>query len=327
MQKITKKYEKAEDFIGWKSKDGRLEVVGIAGRDLRSIALFKVTCTECSKDPELFPDGYFISRKGELEKEKFPCGCSINYVWDEQQCLLRMKRLRDNENFTVHGFAEEFHGNKTEVTCECHIHKYKWETTVNELMSDRGNCTKCSNKYRPTEQELLFKLEEICKKHNYKLIGFPDGFKNKESKLIYVCPIHGKKFVTYNNFMYSGTRCPNCATYGYRSDKAGSFYIARWIKDSHSFIKFGITNQKVKYRLGKQKRFTDYKYNILYTKSWLDGGIPLELEKLIKESPLFNRGVIDKIDFPDGFTETIEESQLESLMIFVDNYIKRYEHE
>ena len=54
-----KKYEKAEDFIGWKSPDGKLEVIGIAGKQ-GYISTFKVICTECSKDKELFPDGYFV---------------------------------------------------------------------------------------------------------------------------------------------------------------------------------------------------------------------------------------------------------------------------
>ena len=39
------KYEKAEDFIGWKSKDGKLEVIGIHGKKAGRTT-FKVTCTE-----------------------------------------------------------------------------------------------------------------------------------------------------------------------------------------------------------------------------------------------------------------------------------------
>ena len=65
--KEVRKIEKAEDFVGWKSPDGKLEVIGIAGKQGR-ITTFKVTCTECSKDPELFPDGYFVSLKGDFEE-------------------------------------------------------------------------------------------------------------------------------------------------------------------------------------------------------------------------------------------------------------------
>lgn len=61
--KIKKKQQKAKDFIGWKSEDGKLEVVGIAAKQGRTTT-FKVTCTECSKDKELFPEGYFVSTKG-----------------------------------------------------------------------------------------------------------------------------------------------------------------------------------------------------------------------------------------------------------------------
>ena len=44
------KRQKPEDFIGWISPDGKLEVIGIAGKQ-GTKTLFKVTCSECSKDP------------------------------------------------------------------------------------------------------------------------------------------------------------------------------------------------------------------------------------------------------------------------------------
>lgn len=75
-----KKRPKAEDFIGWKSHNGTLEVIGVAGKQGYK-TLYKVTCTECSKDPELFPDGYFVSLKDNLIRGKLPCGCSKNPYW------------------------------------------------------------------------------------------------------------------------------------------------------------------------------------------------------------------------------------------------------
>ena len=59
--KTKKKRQKPEDFIGETFNNGKLEVVGIHGKQGRAIT-FKVICTECSKDPELFPDGYFVLR-------------------------------------------------------------------------------------------------------------------------------------------------------------------------------------------------------------------------------------------------------------------------
>ena len=54
--------QKPEDFIGWKSPDGKLEVIGIIGKQGTN-TVYKVTCTECCKDKELFPSGYFVATK------------------------------------------------------------------------------------------------------------------------------------------------------------------------------------------------------------------------------------------------------------------------
>ena len=110
---MTKKREKPEDFIGWKSPDGTLEVIGIAGKKARNTA-FKVTCTECSKDKELFPDGYFTSTKGNLNSGRKPCGCS-RYNWQNWQFLILARRAGEKKGFIVHGFAEEFKNQKNKI--------------------------------------------------------------------------------------------------------------------------------------------------------------------------------------------------------------------
>ena len=87
-----KKYERAEDFIGWKSEDGKLEVTGIAGKQGRNTT-FKVKCIECSKDHELFPDGYFISLRQHLVNGAKPCGCSKSPKWVDWQYLILARRI------------------------------------------------------------------------------------------------------------------------------------------------------------------------------------------------------------------------------------------
>lgn len=54
------KRQKPEDFIGWKSEDGKLEVIGIAGKQ-GSITTFKVKCFECADDPQMFGDGFLLA--------------------------------------------------------------------------------------------------------------------------------------------------------------------------------------------------------------------------------------------------------------------------
>lgn len=100
---IKKKQQRAENFIGWKSEDGKLEVIGIAGKQ-GNITTFKVTCTECSKDPELFPDGYFISRKGRLVRGQKPCGCSM-YKWEDWAVFDSCLQSRRGQKFYCSWFC------------------------------------------------------------------------------------------------------------------------------------------------------------------------------------------------------------------------------
>ena len=215
--KNNNKYEKPEKFIGWKSGDGKLEVMGIAGRigKLNNTTIFKVTCTECSKDPELFPDGYFISTKGKLKSGNKPCGCSKRPSWKDWQFLILARRAGEKKGFIVHGFAEEFHGQHTKLNLECLKDGHKWNASIDSIINTNSGCPKCkatalAERRRTPEHIALQKCTEICKEMNYDVIGFPDSYKNKDSNFEYVCKIHGKQSVRYSSFVSLKSRCMGC---------------------------------------------------------------------------------------------------------------------
>lgn len=131
MNKKVKKYEKAENFVGWKSHDGKLSVISIVKKSKHTT--FKVTCTECAKDPELFPDGYFVSTKSNLIKGKRPCGCGSGFGWEGWQYLILARRAGEKRGFIVHGFSEEFHGQNTKLNIECLKDGHKWSTSRRQV--------------------------------------------------------------------------------------------------------------------------------------------------------------------------------------------------
>jgi len=241
------KQQKAEDFIGWISPDGKLEVTGIAGKQ-GTKTLFKVTCSECSKDPELFPDGYFVSLKQHLVNEQKPCGCS-KYNWFDWQYLILARRAGEKRGFIVHGFSNEFDGQSTKVFLECLKDGYKWTASINNVINQGSGCPKCSGNIKYTEQEALQKCIDICKEMDYDVIGFVNGYKGiHKTRFEYVCKIHGKQNVIYHNFVNSGTRCIGCYKdrqkelgnlYGYypeRKDEQDYLYILNF---NNKFIKVG----------------------------------------------------------------------------------------
>ena len=227
-----KKREAAEDFIGWKSPDGKLEVVGIIEKSKHTT--FKVTCTECSKDPELFPDGYFVSQKWNLVKEIKPCGCGKNVRWKDWQFLILARRAAKGR-FIVHGFAEEFHGKKTKLNLECLKDGYKWITSIDGIINMGSGCPKCAGNIKPTEQEALQKCINICKEMDYDVIGFMNGYKNACSSFEYNCKIHGKQSVRYHNFVNIGTRCMGCWKDKQRDNGNGNGYHPER-KDEQDFL-------------------------------------------------------------------------------------------
>lgn len=200
--------EKAEDFIGWKSKDGKLEVIGIKGKDNNGRSLFKVTCVECCKDKELFPIGHFVSLKDNLKKGQIPCGCAKSPRWNQEQFLVLARRAAKGR-FIVHGFNEEFHGQNTKLACECVIDGHFWYPRINNVLKYQG-CPKCGKRPNITEEEAISNCESICEKEGYTFLGFPSGYRNNRSRLEYLCDLHGIQNINYNHFVNSGKRCKYC---------------------------------------------------------------------------------------------------------------------
>lgn len=313
-KKKREKRQKPEDFIGWKSEDGKLEVVGVFEHTKGKPAKFKVTCTKCSKDPELFPEGYFVSTKGDLIKGNKPCGCSKIPKWKPFQFLILARRAGEKKDFIVHGF-EEFKGAYTKLDLECLKDGYKWTAIIHSIINKGSGCPKCrdtsaSEQKKTPNHIALQNCISICKEMDYDVIGFVDGYKGThKTRFEYNCKIHGKQNVSHHDFVNTGSRCKGCTKYGYSTSKQGTLYVYQWIKDGHSFIKFGITNQKEVARIKKQKRGTEYKYKKIWSANFEDGSIPLHIENYIKNSGI-EIGIMSKEEFPDGFTETTHTDSL-----------------
>ncbi len=314
--KAKKKREKPEDFIGETFNNGKLRVIGIHGKQGRAVT-FKVTCTECSKDPELFPDGYFIDTKRNLKKGKKPCGCSKQPRWFPFQYLILASRVGKKKGFVVHGFAENFHGKNTKLNLECLKDEYKWVASVHSIINVGTGCPRCGGKLKLTEGEALERCTGICKENNYSVIGFVDGYKNCYSYFEYLCEIHGKQQVRYTNFVNTGSRCKGCVEVGYSPAKQGTVYVYQWVKEEHTFLKIGITNRALTVRIKEQSEVTLYNYRRIWSATFEDGAIPLHIENYVKNSGI-EIGVMSKEEFPDGFTETIcieDMDYLENLIV------------
>lgn len=209
---MVRKTEELEDFIGWKSEDSGLEVVELLERGKHP--KYKVVCNVCSKDPELFPLGYFISTKSDLKRGVKPCGCSKAPRWKGWQYLILANRAVENKNIVIHGFTEDFKGVNTRIACECTLDQKLWQPTLAQIIHKEHGCPECVKSTlremkKTPELVVIERCKTICNEMNYSFIGFPDGYKNAKSKLEYKCSVHGLQTIDYDHFC-RGSRCGLC---------------------------------------------------------------------------------------------------------------------
>ena len=256
--------------------------------------------------------------------------CSNNGRPTEEQALNICKDLCDKEGYTDVVFPNGYsNATNTRLEYKCPIHGLQ-NTSYVSFVNGGKRCKECGviksreNQKIPAH-EALNNCKIICDVMGYRPIGFVDGYINAiTTEFEYECPIHGIQKVRYNKFVNSGYRCPSCSVSGYSVEKPGSFYVVRWTRGVHSFIKFGITNQSIKDRISQQARYTEYSHEIIYSQTWEDGKIAAILERRIKYNSTLNIGVIDKQYFEDGFTETIDLKELDILLEYVRIYLAEF---
>ncbi|ATI17852.1 hypothetical protein [Aeromonas phage AS-yj] len=302
-----------DDFIGQTfptPKGGVLTVVGIADRKSGTHKLYKLTCSICHEDKELFPE-LFESTKGNLVTGRAPCGCSNRTNWKPFQIEVIVGRLCKEMGYEYVGFPEGYKNCYSKFEYICHTHG-KQSVSYCKFVNCCRRCPDCGtesmkDKQRNPEAETIVK--ELCDKEGYEYIGFPEGYKNAHSKFEYICHTHGKQSVSYCKFVNCCQRCPDCAEYGYGKSKHGYLYVTNWTnydKDTNEFFKIGITNF-LDQRIKQQARKTSYKPHQLIVFKFEDGSIPQELERLTKPYRQdMEHPIITPDEFVDGATEILQ---------------------
>ncbi|EOW9283502.1 TPA: hypothetical protein PX772_002836 [Vibrio cholerae] len=131
------------EFIGTTfntDKGSTLTVVDVSHKS-GSNAVFTLTCSICSKDKELFPDGSIKSRKADLEKGAVPCGCSNMPKWSQEQFETLIKRKCSLRGYEFQGFVGEWKGQKTYLRLYNPINDHTWESTnINSFLNLNAGC-------------------------------------------------------------------------------------------------------------------------------------------------------------------------------------------
>ncbi|CAL9961504.1 endonuclease [Vibrio phage F99] len=294
-----------------------LTVTGISGKSKNYTTVFRVECSVCSKDTELFPEG-FNCRKGSLQNKdgslnKIPCGCSNSPRWTDRQDEIHTQRILDETqpNLKVVG-SERVKGRGREFILECAVcskDKGLWpKGSINSIKSSLVNrqipCG-CSKKPEWSEDQFKTLVQRECNQRAYIFHGWGGDFKSAHTKLDLENPVTGNRWQSnsINNFLNLGSGDPYFGS-GYSTELDGRLYLVEWFGFGESYLKKGITNKETLTRIKQQYSKSKLDYRIIREIHSEDGQLIADLEKFLNIR--FDGSQCSKELLPDGWTETVE---------------------
>ncbi|UZV41179.1 putative homing endonuclease [Vibrio phage vB_VpaM_R16F] len=214
------------EFVGTQfptPKGGVLMVTGVSHKQGGNVK-FSLDCSVCSKDKELFPDG-FTSTKSNLMSGYVPCGCTFNPKWTPEQDLIHTNRFLAEKMphlKAVDSIKEKGKARKFILECSvCSEDKKLWPygsiTSVkSRLMEGKVPCG-CSKipKWSQSQYETL--VNRKCAERGYQFLGFGD-WKGAYTHIKLHNPKNGNTWRSdINNFLNGGKGCPIAAGNNHKS--------------------------------------------------------------------------------------------------------------
>lgn len=130
-------------------KNEHLEVVGFSGKNSSGVIYYIIHCKLCSRDSELFGQGYFRMIKGDINRGRIPCGGSKVTKWSKDQYKVLCEREADSQGYLFLGFTGEWLGRHTKLHLRCEKHGDWFTTTIENFVNKHRRCHACVVDVRP----------------------------------------------------------------------------------------------------------------------------------------------------------------------------------
>lgn len=308
-----------DQYTGKIFNDGKLIVVGFAGKFYPGRKRYVVKCLECAEDEELYGNGHFISTLGSLLHDILPCGCSGKVNWTKEQYSTLCSRKANELGYKFKGFCGEWMKCKTKVVLSCEKHS-DWSTgNIANLLNLGNGCPRCNIEQRRllTQRSDVDYTEAFMKTGSYKLgTRFVRTDKvNTQGSTVYwqvTCPICNETHVrSVSNLMEGKVPC-SCRL---RNKKSYSYIMLLTDNNKEVAVKFGITSN-LKGRVSSLNSKNAIKATQLGAWEFSSRSEASNAEKECARE--LECGIIPKIDMQDGYTET-------TYCHNIDNIIEIYE--
>ena len=287
-------------------KQQQLQVIGFTSHQTGS-KNYILRCETCSNDPELYGEGYFKSKKGNLTiSGTIPCGCAFSPRRSKEQYVILCSRKASELGYTFLGFVGEWKGSLTKIKMSCDLHGEWGSGIINNLINSNNGCASCQMEALVSSR---VKPDEVMTTSFFSSGGF-----HSETKFW-----RSERKTSQGSKSYWHMSCPECGEQG--ESKSGSLQLGQrpcacskqnqkeayinWVIDPSIIntvaIKFGIArNSKHRVHLQNSKSIYDIQQHLIY--KFPNVASCKKAERECKKE--LECGVVLKRDMPDGYTET-----------------------
>lgn len=258
--------------------------------------------------------------------EQYHCGCSPELKSKEYYTFLNKYKNQLYKAGILYVSKEQYKNDTIPYWCPVH-NTYKLISKASLKRFTVAPCFSCgkvvgaAKKTKTTEQFIKDSISvygDIFTYEDTVYIGSHDT-------LTISCKKHGNFTQTATDHLSGYVACKGCSPHcGFDKRKRGELYLTKWVGDK-TFIKFGITNKASEERINKQKtRRSDimYKPELLNVFKFKDGAFCAFVESSIKKS--FNTGVVSKVEFPDGFSETVDIADYDNVLKLIQSIKEKH---
>lgn len=285
--------------------DNQLSLIGKGGKIGSGYnSYYIVKCSVCSKDGELFGEGYFRSSKKHLVSRSLPCGCAKNVRWSQDQYATLCSRKAEQLGYKFLGFEGEWKAANTKLILLCENHG-EWNTgVITSLIHGGSGCPVCKIE---TISRFSLKPDGVMIRSFLASESFHPDTKfwrseRKDSKdckaywYVY-CPECSQLGESAASNLQKGKR--PCACTRQRQQEC---YI-NFVMDNSLVvaIKFGIARDSIS-RSNHQNRKSVYMVENVITYNFPSVRMCKKAERECKQE--LECGIVLKRDMPDGWTET-----------------------
>jgi hypothetical protein len=274
-----------------------------------------IKCKTCLAETHTSPSKIFIGQK--------PCKCGRNYYKSPERKAERVKEVAEikgifpiEDNLKLNSSGDKF-------TVECRTCLHRWDVSFSYFCGKiaRG-CPCCAGQKRYTDQEYIERINIIGKQNKFRFHSQTTDKIRASSWVRLKCEVCDNVWKSHMANVLSGKySCPNCARLGFNPLRSSHLYVLKVVKQGEEIgFKFGISNVK-------SKRLSNLHINnkgltFIPILDWFyeDGLICRDHESIIRSK--FGKA-IERIDMPDGYTETCSVGEISSLYNEIESlYVK-----